>query len=60
MVMFTLWVSPAARQLHHHLITSSASGTDETSQRVLMIGPLQRRTAQTTARDAARNTVELL
>lgn len=37
---------PAARQLHHHLITSSPTGTGETTQRLLMIGPLQRPTPQ--------------
>lgn len=43
---------PAARQLHHHLITSSPTGAGETSQRLLMIGPLRWRTAHTTAQAA--------
>lgn len=36
----TQWVPPAADQLHHHLITSSPTGTGETSKRLLMIGPV--------------------
>lgn len=58
-LMFASRISSAARQLHH-LITSSASGTDATSQRVLIIGPPWWRAKQTAAPDDATYFVELL